>query len=954
MREVLRHMVRQGAAIDARATRGSSPRLIGLLTGVAVALLMLSAAGTTLAAKPPSVPPQSLSVSAPTTGTAGTSQTVRITALINGATNAAYRGTIVLTSTDGRAILPGRYTFTAADKGVHAFSVQLKTAGPQVITAVDTTNAAITGSQSVSVVPAAPASFSLSGLSDSVAGTSQDLRLTVRDAYGNVATNYRGTVRGTSSDDQATFPASYTFTAADSGAHTFGVALKTAGQRAITYTDASNASLTATAGPVTVTPASAAGLVLDGLAHDAAGEVQSVSVTAFDPYGNVATGYRGTVAFTSNDSRAALPGAHAFTAGDAGSREFDVTLKTAGAHTVTATDTANAALTSTESATTTNGPAADLEVTTDVTDSFKGQPLVTAGQVFAVTVRVVDAYGNTALDYAGRISVGNTEKVLGQSLEKTYDLGPADAGTKRLDDYVLYEKAIYDTPATITAKDQANPALDADLDVQVLPGPAVRYSACPSPLSGSSNYQQVADPIGVNDALGINFRALDAYGNDATNQRPLIGEALPTGYQADAPVTTTDAQAEFGAQGAIARFVADRFSGQGSTIQVRFRTAGDQSYTVTDPINPALTISCQVRVRGPQAVHGTVALLDPSTRGDTRYVLPLTRYLPPSDSGFMIENLVGPTFGNVPVGTVAPLMATERDPSVAWELNPETSTGTVYRCTTDAPCLYSPLAFTYRIRDAYGNTADGSFSVIPWQGSLASGKIVYFDGAIGALTGSRLPLGSYTTGLVIGTRPGEASVRVGDSVLTLAMPTDSNLATGAQVELKVERPLVVGGTTPDCIPDVGKVCEKASFVEVSLVGHDEPDESNESEDPALTAVQTMGTDMCGFYTEEMTACPRADFAIFGPDGSGYPPIGHVGFQYHFQLLASSSSGEPVEIVRVEGRLPAGLTMDNSGLITGTPTTAETVSIQLQARGTLSGATSPINVFTILVSELPPN
>ena len=32
------------------------------------------------------------------------------------------------------------------------------------------------------------------------------------------------------------------------------------------------------------------------------------TVTAYDPYGNVATGYSGTVQFTSSDSQAVLPG----------------------------------------------------------------------------------------------------------------------------------------------------------------------------------------------------------------------------------------------------------------------------------------------------------------------------------------------------------------------------------------------------------------------------------------------------------------------------------------------------------------------------------------------------------------------------------------------------------------------------------------------------------------------
>ena len=48
------------------------------------------------------------------------------------------------------------------------------------------------------------------------------------DAFGNTVTGYRGKVKFTSTDTQASLPADYTFTAADAGIHTFTVALKTA------------------------------------------------------------------------------------------------------------------------------------------------------------------------------------------------------------------------------------------------------------------------------------------------------------------------------------------------------------------------------------------------------------------------------------------------------------------------------------------------------------------------------------------------------------------------------------------------------------------------------------------------------------------------------------------------------------------------------------------------------
>ena len=65
-----------------------------------------------------------------------------------------YTGTVHFTSSDGSAVLPANYTFTAGDAGTHVFSVTLKTAGTQSITATDTVTGSITGTQNVTVNPA--------------------------------------------------------------------------------------------------------------------------------------------------------------------------------------------------------------------------------------------------------------------------------------------------------------------------------------------------------------------------------------------------------------------------------------------------------------------------------------------------------------------------------------------------------------------------------------------------------------------------------------------------------------------------------------------------------------------------------------------------------------------------------------------------------------------------------
>ena len=68
----------------------------------------------------------------------------------------------------------------------------------------------------------------------------------------------------------------------------------------------------------------------------------SVTVTAYDSYGNIATGYTGTVILTSTDPAASLGSTYAFTTGagqDNGVHTFSVTLNTSGSQKITVADT---------------------------------------------------------------------------------------------------------------------------------------------------------------------------------------------------------------------------------------------------------------------------------------------------------------------------------------------------------------------------------------------------------------------------------------------------------------------------------------------------------------------------------------------------------------------------------------------------------------------------------------
>ena len=93
-------------------------------------------------------------------------------------------------------------------------------------------------SSSFTVLPGAAASLTVSGFPASQpAGIAANVTVTAKDAAGNTASGYTGTVSLTSSDGSASLPGSHTFTGGEAGVHVFSVTLNTAGTQSITAGD---------------------------------------------------------------------------------------------------------------------------------------------------------------------------------------------------------------------------------------------------------------------------------------------------------------------------------------------------------------------------------------------------------------------------------------------------------------------------------------------------------------------------------------------------------------------------------------------------------------------------------------------------------------------------------------------------------------------------------------------
>jgi hypothetical protein len=291
-------------------------------------------------------PATHLQITAPSTTVAGSPFDVMIAALdLYGNPDPSYTGTVGFTSNDSASgiALPASYTFGAADKGTHTFSgVTLLTAQSSTITATDKSNASFTASANLLVAPAPATRLVLMAPSTDVAGAAFDVIITAFDPYGNVDTNYTGTVTFHSTDAHPVLPSDYTFSSADKGMHTFtGVTLFSAMAHTLTVQDTANSSLTASAA-IAVSPAPVSQFMIGAPASVTAGKPFSITVTAFDAFGNLATNYNGTITFASSDpSPALLPSDYTFTPGDNATHNFGMVFFAPGDQTLIVTDKAS-------------------------------------------------------------------------------------------------------------------------------------------------------------------------------------------------------------------------------------------------------------------------------------------------------------------------------------------------------------------------------------------------------------------------------------------------------------------------------------------------------------------------------------------------------------------------------------------------------------------------------------
>ena len=516
-----------------------------------------------------------------------------------------YTGTVHFASTDGAAILPADFTFTAGMLGLHTFvnGVTMRSSGEWCVTATDTSAVSITGSQcNITVTP--PPSGSISKLkiitppqSFSVDGNSSAITVQAQDSDGNpvaVSSDTPIYVYSTSGTGQFSTDGVSGWTGGSpyvvtilAGTTSTNVYYRdsTVGSPTLTMRDdegsGSDFGWQNDSQTVTVGVGAPAKLGISGPASTSAGEWTPITIHVQDSSGNDVTSFRDVPVHLTSDSGSTLFSSDS--AGTGASTSLDATIPSGGATVtvyVSGTVTGQAILTATDTSPPQYTPYDPGTFTLNVA---AGQPYKVAFLPVGGSIRVhtptemqaylQDQYGNTTTadtdtsvtfttTSSGGTFSGSSDGPWTQSTMVTIPTGGSTAS-------VYYQDETVGTPTVSAASD----GLQGDTqDLQVIAGrynSKLRFSAAPS--------QFVAG-----QPQAVTVQLMDDYGN-------------PTTATSNVPITinTSASTGEFSSDGTTwtSSFSGTIASGQSSiTAQYRDTKAGTITLTAVQTGAPATQI----------------------------------------------------------------------------------------------------------------------------------------------------------------------------------------------------------------------------------------------------------------------------------------------------------------------------------------------------------------------------
>jgi len=541
------------------------------------------------------------------------------------------------------------------------------------------------------------------------------VEVTARDAFGNVATGFTGTVTlalganpgsGTLSGTPAQAAAAGVATFADLSIDKAGVGY--------TLVATATALTPDTSAVFDITPAAAAELRVTAEPSTTVAGVAiapPVAVTAFDAFGNVATGFTGNVdvAIATNPSDGFLSGTatQAAAAGVATFADLSIDLVGVG-YTLAATATG---LTPDTSAAfdITPAAAAELRVTAEPSAAVAGVALAPA-----VEVTAYDAFGNVATGFAGTVTaaIGTNPGAgtLAGTASQSASAGIAAFADLSIDKvgvgYTLVVTATGLTPDTSVAFDIA-PAAAAQLMFTGQPNTAVAGVA-------------IAPPVVVT--------ALDAFGNVATGFNGNVAITIATNPSVDGILSGTTTQAAAAGIATFADLSIDKV-GVGYTLATTATGLTPDTSTAFD-ITPAAASQLLFTVEPGPAVAG--AAIAPA-----------------------VEVTAYDQFGNLATGFLGSV-------TVALGANPSGATlsGTTTRAATAGVASFADLSLDL-VGTGYALTANAT--------GVSGATSVAFD--VGAGSAARLVYTAEPSTAVAG-------VAIAPDVIVEAVDAFGNLATG--------------------------------------------------------------------------------------------------------------------------------------------------------------------------------
>ena len=233
---------------------------------------------------------------------------------------------------------------------------------------------------------------------------------------------------------------------------------------------------------------------------DEAGTAATVTVTAYDTYGNLVDSgpnqYLGTVDLSCTDSRVAgLPASYTFSALDAGSHTFsNVILVKAGGQSISVTDSATGTIAGNVPVSVVPARAQQLVVTT----SFASPDV--AGTLGTVTVTAEDAYNNPVSNgpdqYLGTVNLSSTDSQV-TGLPKNSTFTALDAGSHTFTGVVLKTAG----SQVITATDSGTTTIKGSTTVDVAPLAASQLVFTTQPPSPIIPGQAFSVVVSVEDSF---------------------------------------------------------------------------------------------------------------------------------------------------------------------------------------------------------------------------------------------------------------------------------------------------------------------------------------------------------------------------------------------------------------------------------------------------------------------